>query len=103
MNDVQWLEAARKLAERALLERAMTANGWTIVQAMLRASYRNREGGSSNGLLDEFREVYSEDPKAAAGGGCRGGITTSRRRASRARAWMLLASAAMNLDAAVNK
>jgi hypothetical protein len=105
MNDVQWLEAARKLAERALLERADDGERLElIVQALLSRSPTGTEMAAFDRALNEFRKVYSEDPKSAREVVA---VGESPRAAGLAPAelapWMLLASAVMNLDEALNK
>ena len=105
MNDVQWLEAARKLAERALLERDDDGERLElIVQAMLSRSPTGTEKAAFERALDEFRKVYSEDPKSArevvaVGESPRAAGVAPTELAP----WMLLASAVMNLDEALNK
>ena len=105
MNDVQWLEAARKLAERALLERADDGERLElIVQALLSRSPTGTEKAAFDRALNEFRKVYSEDPKSAREVVAVGESPRATGVAPAELApWMLLASAVMNLDEALNK
>jgi hypothetical protein len=105
MNDVQWLEAARKLAERTLQRAPQTPARLDFLgQTLLARSWSTQEQTILARMLEDFEKTYSADT-AAAKALTRVGESRSvvPQAPAELAAWTLLASAAMNLDAAVNK
>ncbi|HZQ94495.1 MAG TPA: DUF1553 domain-containing protein [Candidatus Sulfotelmatobacter sp.] len=105
MNEPLRLEASRKLAERVIhnstdadarldyLGRLLLAREWNL-----------REKAVLVSALAKFRNTYSRDPAAAAGLLKVGESKVDRTiPAPELAAWMLVSSAALNLDAVVNK
>lgn len=105
MNDVQWLEAARKLAERVLRERRddetrLDRLGWIL----LARPWRQEEKAVLAAALEKFRATYSADDAAAARLVAVGEAPLDPASPVReTAAWMLVASTACNLDATLNK
>ena len=105
MNDPQWLEAARRLAER-VVQRDPTAGQRLddIARLLLARPWQPREKQILSGALEKFSAVYARDPAAA-----RELIAVGESRpnpglpANEVAAWMLVASTAFNLDATLNK
>lgn len=105
LNDVQWLEAARKLGERLVRERTTDAGRLDLLgHLMLARPWREQERSVLVSLLEKFRATYTADPSAAAllltVGEAPGDPALP---AAEVAAWMLLASTASNLDATLNK
>jgi hypothetical protein len=106
MNDVQWLEAARRLAENLLdaplADDAARLN--RLSRLLLSRDWRTDEKAILENELSRFRSTYSADPAAAKklvaiGDSC----VNSLRSPEEIAAWMLVASTAFNLDAVLNK
>jgi hypothetical protein len=105
MNDVQWMEAARKLAERTIQQAPDTPARLDFLgQTLLARSWSAQEQTILDRMLEEFEKTYRADT-AAAKALTHVGESKSTARAAPAdlAAWTALASAAMNLDAAINK
>jgi hypothetical protein len=106
MNDEQWLEAARCTAEN-LVVRSIGDDGARLDQLgeqVLSRPWSAPEKSILLGELGQFRSTYRADPGAAVE---LLKVGASPRRADlpppEVAAWMLVASTAMNLDAALNK
>jgi hypothetical protein len=105
MNDVQWVEAARKLAERTMQHAPETpARLDYLAQTLLSRSWTGEEQTILERMLSGFETPYATDP-AGAKALLKVGESKSTAREAPAdlASWTLLASAAMNLDAAINK
>ena len=105
MNDPQWLEAARRLGERVWTHAAASdARLDYLGELLLARPWQPQEKAILEGLLGEFEATYARDSAAAARliavGESRPDHTIP---APQLAPWMLVASAAMNLDATVNK
>jgi len=106
MNDVQWLEAARRLAENLLHEPGTDDDARLnrLAQLLLARAWKPAEKAILLQKLAEFRTTYTGDPAAAASlievGDSRPDRTLPRPDVA---AWMLVASIALNLDATINK
>jgi len=105
MNDPQWLEASRRMAERALLHAsAPDARLDHLGQLLLARPWTAQERKILREALDHFRASYDSDPSAAAlliGVGS--SVPDPRLAATELAPWTLVASAALNLDATLNK
>jgi hypothetical protein len=106
MNDVQWLEASRRLAENLLSDpkEGDEARLNELSRLLLARDWAPGEKSVLEKELTQFRTTYSADPTAAkqlisVGESC---INSSRPPEELA-AWMLVASSALNLDATLNK
>jgi hypothetical protein len=106
MNDVQWLEASRRLAEKLLAEPLGDdqARLNQLGRLLLARDWQGSEQGILMAQLEQFRSTYSADPEAAeklitVGDSC----VDSPQPPSEIAAWMLIASTALNLDATLNK
>jgi hypothetical protein len=105
MNDPQWLEASRHLAERVIHE-SPTADARldTIAELLLARPWEPKEKQALQAAYSQFESVYKQDAAAAekllAVGESKRDATLP---ADELAAWMLVASAAMNLDAVMNK
>ncbi|MEO6002735.1 MAG: DUF1553 domain-containing protein [Opitutus sp.] len=106
MNDVQSLEAARRLAEKLLDQ--PTADDETrlnqLSRLILARDWAPAEKTILTRQLEEFRATYAADPAAAkalinVGDSC----VNSLQPPTEVAAWMLIASTAFNLDATLNK
>jgi mono/diheme cytochrome c family protein len=105
MNEPLRLEASRKLAERLIRE---SPNGDTrldyLGRILLSREWNSKEKTVLEGALSKFRATYSKDPVAAAHL-----LNVGESKVDKAipppelAAWMLVSSAALNLDAVVNK
>jgi hypothetical protein len=104
-NDPQWLEAARRLAERVLTHDAATdARLDYLGELLLARPWRPQEKAILAGMLGEFETAYARDSVAATRIIAVGESKPDRHIPAPSLApWMLVASAAMNLDATVNK
>ena len=106
MNDVQWLEAARHLAENLLGEFPADEDARLreLGQRVLARDWRVEEKEILSQQLETFRATYIAEPELAmkliAVGESK--PSTDLPPAELA-AWMLVASTAFNLDAALNK
>lgn len=105
MNDPQWLEAARRLGERVWTHAAATdARLDYLGELLLARPWQAQEKVVLEGLLGEFETAYARDAAAAARLIAVGESKPDRSiPAPQLAPWMLIASAAMNLDATVNK
>jgi hypothetical protein len=105
MNDPQWLEASRQLAERVLRESQQTETRMNdLGEILLARPWKDKEKAALEKALTKFETVYSQD-KASAEKLL--SVGESKRDtnlpASELASWMLVASAAMNLDEVLNK
>jgi hypothetical protein len=105
MNDPQWLEASRKLAERVIRQSNQTdARLNYLGEVLLARDWAPREKQALENALTKFQSTYAKDQSKAeevlkVGESNREtGI-----RPDELASWMLVASAAMNLDAVLNK
>jgi len=105
MNDPQWLEASRRLAVRVIREwpdpdRRLNALG----EILLARSWEPKEKAVLEKALAKFESTYAQDQSAAdrlvAVGESAPDIDLH---ADELASWMLVASAALNLDAVLNK
>ena len=105
MNEPLRLEASRKLAERVIHESSnvdarLSYLGWVL----LSRDWSSRERAALESALSKFRTTYSKDPAAAARLLNVGESKIDKGiPAPELAAWMLVSSAALNLDAVVNK
>jgi hypothetical protein len=105
MNDPQWLEASRRLAERVIHESPIAdARFDTLGELLLARPWAPKEKAVLEQALAKFESAYSQDQGAAekllAVGESKHDTALPPNELA---AWMLVASAAMNLDAVVNK
>ena len=105
MNDPQWLEASRKLAERVIRHTSETdARLNYLGEVLLARDWEPREKLVLENALMKFQSAYAKEPSRAeevlkVGESSR----DSGLRPDELASWMLVASAAMNLDAVLNK
>jgi hypothetical protein len=106
MNDVQTLEASRRLAERLLdaPEQTDEARLNRLSRLLLSRDWAPAEQAILTQKLEDFRAAYADDAKAAKelitiGESCPNPLLPAPETA----AWMLVASTALNLDATLNK
>jgi len=105
MNDPQWLEASRRLAERVIHQSSETGTRLNYLgEVLLARAWEPREKLVLENALMKFQSAYAHDPSRAeellkVGESNR----DSGIRPDELASWMLLASAAMNLDAVLNK
>jgi mono/diheme cytochrome c family protein len=105
MNDPQWLEASRRLAERVIRQSPETATRLNYLgEVLLARPWEPREKSVLESALTKFQSAYAHDQPGAeevlkVGESSR----DSGIRADELASWMLVASAAMNLDAVLNK
>jgi hypothetical protein len=105
MNDPQWLEASRHLAERILNESQQTDTRLNALgEILLSRPWGPGERAILEKALKKFETVYGQDAASAekllsVGESKRG----TNLPASELASWMLVASAAMNLDEVLNK
>jgi len=105
MNEPLRLEASRKLAER-LIHKSSTADARLdyLGQVLLARNWSSKEKTALESALTKFRATYSKDPVAAAHL-----LNVGESKVDTAipapelASWMLVTSAALNLDAVVNK
>jgi len=105
MNDPQWLEASRNLAERILHESPDTNTRLDALGVILLArQWEPRERAALEKALKKFESVYAQDQNSAetlvAVGESRRDLDLPNDELA---SWMMLASAALNLDAVLNK
>jgi hypothetical protein len=105
MNDPQWLEASRQLAERILHESQQTESRLDeLGEILLSRPWKEKERSALEKALTKFEAVYGED---AASAEKLVAVGESKRDtnlpATELAPWMLVASAAMNLDEVLNK
>src|SRR5712672_4363808 len=105
MNDPQWLEASRRLAERVIRQSPETGTRLNYLgEVLLARPWEAREKSVLENALTKFQSAYAQDKSGAeevlkVGESSRdNGI-----RPDELASWMLVASAAMNLDAVENK
>jgi hypothetical protein len=105
MNDPQWLEASRRLAERVIRQSSETGTRLNYLgEVLLARPWEPREKLVLENALIKFQSTYAHDPSPAeevlkVGESSR----DSGIRPDELASWMLVASAAMNLDAVLNK
>ena len=105
MNDPQWLEAARKLAERVIRQSPDNDKRLNYLgEVLLARDWAPREKQALENALTKFQSSYAKEPSKAedvlkVGESNR----DSGIRPDELASWMLVASAAMNLDAVLNK
>lgn len=105
MNDPQWLEASRRLAERVIRQSPETGARLNYLgEVLLARSWEPREKQVLENALTKFQSAYAQD-KAGAEEVLKVGESSrdSGIRPDELASWMLVASAAMNLDAVLNK
>lgn len=105
MNDPQWLEASRHLAERIMQESQNTDGRLNALgEILLARPWKEKEKAALEKALTKFETVYRQDMASA---DKLLSVGESKRDtnlpASELASWMLVASAAMNLDEVVNK
>jgi len=105
MNDPQWLEASRRLAERILNESQQTDSRLNALgEILLSRPWGPRERAVLEKALMKFEIVYEQDTASAekllSVGEIKRGANLP---ASELASWMLVVSAAMNLDEVLNK
>jgi len=105
MNEPLRLEASRRLAERVIRESStVDARLDYLGQVLLARGWSSKEKGILESALTKFGATYSRDPAAAARLLNVGESKVDRTiPASELAAWMLVSSAALNLDSVVNK
>ena len=105
MNDPQWLEAARTLAEHLIgAESSTDARLDVLALRLLARPWSPGEKAVLSQALSDFQTVYSHDAKAAAQLVAVGEAPRDQGIAARELApWMLVTSMAMNLDDALTK
>jgi hypothetical protein len=105
MNDPQWLEASRHLAERVLRESPNTDTRLNaLAEILLSRPWRDREKAVLQTALAKFESVYGQDTVSAEKLLSVGeSMRDTNLSASDVASWMLVASAAMNLDEVLNK
>jgi hypothetical protein len=105
MNDPQWLEASRKLAERVIRQSPDNDKRLNYLgEVLLARDWEPREKLVLENALTKFQSTYAPDRSRAeevlkVGESTRDSGIAPDELAS----WMLVASAAMNLDAVLNK
>ena len=105
MNDPQWLEASRHLAERVMQQSQNTDGRLNALgEILLARPWKEREKAALVRALTRFETVYGQDTASAEK---LLSVGESKRDtnlpASELASWMLVASAAMNLDEVLNK
>jgi len=105
MNDPQWLEAARHLAERVIHESSNVEGRLNALgEILLARRWEPREKAALERALAKFQSTYAQDEPSAekliAVGESKPDMDLH---ADEVASWMLIASAAMNLDAVLNK
>jgi mono/diheme cytochrome c family protein len=105
MNEPLRLEASRKLAERVIHESSTEeARLDYLGRVLLARDWSSREKAALESALTKFQSTYSKDPAAAAKL-----LNVGESKVDKAipvpelASWMLVSSAALNLDAVVNK
>jgi mono/diheme cytochrome c family protein len=105
MNDPQWLEASRRLAERVIRHSSDISTRLDYLgEVLLARDWQPREKSVLENALHKFQSTYEHDQVRAeeilkVGESSRDTGIRSDELAS----WMLVTSAAMNLDAVLNK
>jgi len=105
MNEPLRLEASRKLAERLIHESSSAAARLNYLgRILLSRDWSSREATVLESALMKFQSTYSKDPSAAARLLNVGESKVDKSiPAPELAAWMLVSSAALNLDAVINK
>jgi hypothetical protein len=106
LNDVQYVEAARVLAERLLLDGGSTADERIALAFRLLTSRtpRDTELAAVRQLYERERAAFAGNPKAARALATTGEKPPARTLAAAdVAAWTVVASTIMNTDEAVNK
>ncbi len=105
MNEPLRLEASRKLAERVIRESSNPEARLNFLsRVLLSRDWSPREKDILEGALAQFRATYSKDPVAATQLLNLGESKVDKSiPAPELASWMLVSSAALNLDAVVNK
>jgi mono/diheme cytochrome c family protein len=105
MNDPQWLEASRRLAERVIRQSSETGTRLDYLgEVLLARAWEPREKLVLENALIKFQSTYAHDlPRAEEILKVGESSRDSTIRPDELASWMLVASAAMNLDAVVNK
>jgi hypothetical protein len=105
MNEPLRLEASRKLAERVIHQSpSADARLDYLGRVLLARDWNSKEKVILESALTKFRETYSKDPADAARLLSVGESKVDKTiPAPELAAWMLVSSAALNLDAVVNK
>jgi len=106
MNDVQFVEAARHLAQRSLLEGGKDSDTRLdfLTMHLLSRTFEPRERDICKAALGDFLRHYTEQPKEAAKLIRVGEIAPNAALAApELAAWTMLANQVMNLDEALNK
>jgi mono/diheme cytochrome c family protein len=106
MNDVQWVEAARGLAERVIREAGPQAEARInrMSEILLARDATPQMAGVLESSLMEMQKHYANDPKAA-----HALVTTGESKAKTAipepelAAWTMIATEMLNLDETLNK
>jgi hypothetical protein len=105
MNDPQWLEASRRLAERVIRQsRETSARLDYLGEVLLSRAWEPQEKLVLENALQKFQSAYLQNQSQAeellkVGESSR----DSGIRPDELASWMLVSSAAMNLDAVLNK
>jgi mono/diheme cytochrome c family protein len=105
MNDPQWLEASRRLAERVIHESPSAEARMNELGVILLARpWEPKEKAALEKALAKFESIYSQDQGSAE---TLIAVGESRRdldlHDDELASWMMVASSAMNLDAVLNK
>jgi hypothetical protein len=104
MNDPQWVEAARNLAQRAMAHGEFDARLDFVTTAVLSRVFDAQERSICRSSLEQFLSVYRADAEAAkkllAIGESKADEKLDKAELA---AWTMLASQVMNLDEAMNK
>jgi hypothetical protein len=105
MNDPQWLEASRRLAERVMHESPNAEERLNALgEILLARSWEQKEKAALETALTRFKSIYAQDEPSAEKLIAVGDSKPDKNlQADELASWMLVASAAMNLDAVLNK
>jgi hypothetical protein len=105
LNDPQWLEASRRLAERLILRPGSNQDRMDYLGRLLLARpWPEGDRELLNQELDRFQNAYASEPAAAAEVIAVGESKPNPKiPAPQLASWMLVASTALNLDATLNK
>jgi hypothetical protein len=104
MNDPQWVEAARNLAQRAMVHSEFDARLDFVTMSVLARTFDTQERSVCRSSLEHFMSVYRADAEAAkklvAVGESKADEKLDQAELA---AWTMLASQVINLDEAMNK
>jgi hypothetical protein len=105
MNDPQWLEASRQLAERLIRESPNADTRLdTLGVILLARQWEPKEKAALEKALTKFQSIYAHDQSSAetliAAGESQRDLDLH---VDELASWMMVASAALNLDAVMNK